>query len=96
MSGVGIYLLNAFIINNPRPVIRIDRSRDQFHLLHGEIAPDAHPAPAPKRPEPASHLRLLPLARFEPALRLPRFGVGEDVRAAVQRVGLGAHAHAGG
>lgn len=96
MSGVRIYLLDALVINDVRPVIRIDGSRYQFHLLHSEIAPDAHPPPTPERPEPPSHLRLLLLAGFEPAFGLPGFRVREDVRAAVERVGLRTDAHAGG
>lgn len=119
MSGVRIYLLDALVINDVRPVIRIDGSRYQFHLcsnvstgilfispsrrtsgedhtLHSEIAPDAHPPPTPERPEPPSHFRLLLLAGFEPAFGLPGFRVREDVRAAVERVGLRTDAHAGG
>ena len=32
MSGVGIFLLDAFVVNNVRRVIRIYRRRYQFHL----------------------------------------------------------------
>ena len=66
------------------------------HTLHCQVAPDAHPSPAPKGPEPASHFRLLPLARFEPALWLPRFRVREHGRAAVEGVRLRAYADPGG
>lgn len=125
MSCVRIDLLYTLIIDNVRPVIRIDRSRYQFHLcsnaivsilsypsvrspsstllpkegehtLHSEITPNAHPAPAPKRPEPAAHLPSLRLARIEPALGLPGFRVREYVRAAVERVRLRADAYARG
>lgn len=95
MSCVLIYLFNTLVINNMRREIRIDGSRYQFHLLHSKITPNAHPPTAPKRPEPSPHLRFLLLAGVEPAFGLPGFGIREDVRAAVERVGLGTYAHAG-
>lgn len=91
-----ISFISARAHRQPQGPAHLPRTSGQDRTLHGEIAPDAHPPPAPKRPEPPAHLRLLLLAGLEPALGRPGFGVREDVRAAVERVGLGADADAGG
>lgn len=82
-----------------------DARNDSLHIQHCQIAPHAHPTPAPKRPEPSIHFfQIVRCARaeggmdgfVEPAGGGEGFWRDEDGGFAVERPGLRLDTDVGG